>query len=205
MTCQICGASLPDRAMFCGECGSSTTATPFSRKRSDPAAEDTSIIQPLPPQSAVFSIPYRMALDPMAGLPVGPPQQTEPVSQHVVGSVSESLPEAASQPAPFVLQFSTGEQVVVAGTGLLGRRPRAQADEVFDHLVHIHDVSMSVSKSHLEFGQHNGEFWVNDRMSGNGTVIRRHDDSVLRCEPGRRYLVARGSRVEIGDQFFVVS
>ena len=63
---------------------------------------------------------------------------------------------------------------------------------------------MSVSKSHLEFGQHDGEFWVNDRFSGNGTVVRRPPAPALRCEPGRRYLVARGARVEIGDQFFVV-
>ena len=236
MTCQICGASLPDRAMFCGECGSSTTATPLSRQRSDSPAGDTSIIQPLPPQSAVFSIPYRMAVDSMSAVPVELPQaepEAVPVSEPILDAVPESLPESAPEPAfvepafvepafvepaqtpavdavpavpatHFVLQFSTGEQVVVAGTGLLGRRPQAQADETFDHFVQIHDVSMSVSKSHLEFGQHNGEFWINDRMSGNGTVIRRHDDSVLRCEPGRRYLVARGSRIEIGDQFFIL-
>ena len=230
MTCQICGASLPDRAMFCGECGSSTTATPLSRKRSDPSAGDTTIIQPLPPQSAVFSIPYRMPIDPVSGLSDESTRRREsapaPHSEPIVALLAEPLVESVRVPTPasppqqqpvpvpeptpaepaahFVLQFSTGEQVVVAGTGLLGRRPSAQPDEIFDHFVQIHDVSMSVSKSHLEFGQHNGEFWINDRMSGNGTVIRRHDDSVLRCEPGRRYLVARGSRVEIGDQFFIV-
>lgn len=224
MTCQICGASLPDRAMFCGECGSSTTATPLSRKRSEPSAGDTTIIQPLPPQSAVFSIPYRMPIDALTE----PVADAFPAPAEAPPTVPEAMPEAvhlsapavesamaaeapaqivAETPAPlahFVLQFSTGEHVVVAGTGLLGRRPSAQPDESFDHFVQIHDVSMSVSKSHLEFGQHEGEFWINDRMSGNGTVIRRQDDSVLRCEPGRRYLVARGSRVEIGDQFFVL-
>jgi hypothetical protein len=62
-----------------------------------------------------------------------------------------------------------------------------------------------VSKSHLDFGQHDGALWVSDRYSGNGTIIRRPSEAALRCEPGRRYLVPRGSRVEIAEQFFVVS
>ena len=41
MTCRICGADLPEGAMFCGECGSSTSATPESRRRPDPRPGDT--------------------------------------------------------------------------------------------------------------------------------------------------------------------
>jgi predicted component of type VI protein secretion system len=104
-----------------------------------------------------------------------------------------------------VLQFSTGETVSVRGTGLIGRRPLPQPAEHFDHLIQIADVGMSVSKSHLEFGQHDGSLWISDRFSGNGTVVRRPGEAALRCEPGRRYLVPRGSRVEVADQFFVVS
>ncbi|MFO7690671.1 MAG: FHA domain-containing protein [Cryobacterium sp.] len=107
--------------------------------------------------------------------------------------------------ARFILHFSTGETVTVHGSGLLGRRPLPQPGEVFDHLVQIQDVGMSVSKSHLEFGQHQGEFWVSDRFSGNGTIIHRVSDSAQRCESGRRYLVARGSRIDIADQFFLLS
>lgn len=173
--------------MFCGECGSSTSATPQSRTRTDSVTNDTTIIQPLPPQSAVFSVPYQMVPD---ALPVEP----DPVA----------LPPAPVAAAPFVLEFSTGESVAVLGSGLLGRRPIAQEGETFDNLVQIHDVGMSVSKCHLEFGQYDGEFWVADRFSGNGTVIRNADDSAIQCEPGRRYLVPRGTRVEIADQFFVL-
>jgi hypothetical protein len=93
----------------------------------------------------------------------------------------------------------------VRGSGLIGRRPLPQPSEYFDHLIQINDVGMSVSKSHLEFGQHDGELWVSDRFSGNGTIIRRPGEAPLRCEPGRRYLVPRQSRVEIAEQFFVVS
>lgn len=107
--------------------------------------------------------------------------------------------------ARFVLQFSTGESVTVFGAGLLGRNPVPQPGEFFDHLVPLLDPGKSVSKTHLEFGQEGGAFWVLDRFSGNGTVVREPDAAPRRCEPGRRYVVARGARVDIGEQFFVVS
>lgn len=188
--------------MFCGGCGSSTTATPLTRKRADPRPSDTTIIQPLPPRSTVISVP----LWPDAGSrPDGSASAGVPVAEAPAGSggAHASAP-ATVEPTRYTLQFSTGETVSVRGTGLIGRRPLPQPSEKFDHLIQITDLGMSVSKSHLEFGQHDGEFWVNDRFSGNGTVVRRPPAPALRCEPGRRYLVARGARVEIGDQFFMV-
>ena len=105
----------------------------------------------------------------------------------------------------YVLQFSTGESVVVAGTGLIGRNPSPEPGEQVDELVAVFDVGKSVSKSHVEFGQESGRFWVSDRYSTNGTILTRPDGDPVRCEPGKRYLVDRGSRVEMGEQFFIVS
>jgi hypothetical protein len=105
----------------------------------------------------------------------------------------------------FVLQFSTGESVTIFGTGLIGRNPAPEPSEYFDQLVAIVDPGKSVSKTHLEFGQVAGSFWVSDRYSGNGTVVREPDSDPKRCEPGKRYRVARGTRVTMGEQFFVVS
>ena len=103
-----------------------------------------------------------------------------------------------------MLKFSTGETRTVFGNGLIGRRPLPQPGEHYDHLVQIADRTLSVSKTHLEFGEHEGTLWVADRFSANGTVVRRPDDGAMRCEPGRRYLVPRGSRVELAEQSFVV-
>lgn len=204
MNCQICGAHLPEGAMFCGGCGSSTTATPMTRKRADPRPSDTTIIQPVSARSTVFSV----ALWP-AGAADAPPTAERPGlagqperSGRPRGAHAATAPR--SEAARYTLQFSTGETVSVRGTGLIGRRPLPQPAERFDHLIQITDPGRSVSKSHLEFGQHDGEFWVNDRNSSNGTVVRRAPAPALRCEPGRRYLVARGSRVDIGDQFFML-
>jgi hypothetical protein len=105
----------------------------------------------------------------------------------------------------FVLQFSTGESVTVFGSGLLGRNPVPQPTEYFDQLVSISDPGKSVSKTHLEFGQDAGSFWVSDRFSGNGSAVREPESSPRRLVAGKRYRIVRGTRVDIGEQFFVVS
>ncbi|WP_426521409.1 FHA domain-containing protein [Diaminobutyricibacter sp. McL0618] len=116
------------------------------------------------------------------------------------GTVAPEVPHAA-----FTLSFSTGETVRVSGTGLVGRRPIAQPGEAFDQLVALDDPGRSVSKTHLEFGLEGDEMWLLDRYSGNGTIVRPPGGVVRQFEPGRRYRVARGSRVEIGDQYFDVN
>jgi predicted nucleic acid-binding Zn ribbon protein len=105
---------------------------------------------------------------------------------------------------PFLLHFSTGERLGVHGSALLGRLPRPESDEHFDDLLTIRDPGKSVSKTHLELGRDGDDLWVSDRHSGNGTVIRHIDGSIRRCEPGRRYRVERGARVDVGEQFFLL-
>lgn len=105
----------------------------------------------------------------------------------------------------FVLQFSTGESITVFGSGLLGRNPVPQPGEYYDQLVPISDPGKSVSKTHLEFGQDGGSFWVSDRFSGNGSIIREPESKPRRLTSGKRYRIVRGTRVDIAEQFFIVS
>lgn len=191
MTCRICGAVLPEGAMFCGDCGSSTTATPESRRRPDPRPGDTTIMEdPVSRNSGVISVP------------VDGFRPTTPLTTVETPVIATRQPVHSSP--RFVLTFSTGETRTVFGTGLIGRKPLPQPGESFDQLVQIADRTLSVSKTHLEFGEHEGMLWIADRFSGNGTIVRRPDDGALRCEPGRRYLVPRGSRVELAEQSFTV-
>ncbi|MFF2273232.1 hypothetical protein ACFVTX_13200 [Agromyces sp. NPDC058136] len=210
MRCRICEAELPAEAMFCGECGSSTSATPESRRRADPRPGDTTVLDRLrvaQRNSGVISVPIEgfAAPVPILDAPAEPAAGSPSVAVETPAAATPPL--AAQSPAAprFTLQFSTGETLTVHGTGLVGRRPLPQPGEEFDHLVQIADRTLSVSKTHLEFGEHDGTLWVADRFSGNGTVVRRPDDGALRCEPGRRYLVPRGSRVELAEQYFVVA
>jgi hypothetical protein len=184
---------------------------------------------PRPSSSAVPPVPLADVPAPVAPaptpMPVPPPSAVAPVAPPAPPASVAEAPAAqpwddgdeedlestritAQRPlggARFVLQFSTGESVTVFGTGLVGRNPQPQPGEYFDQLVRILDHGKSVSKTHLEFGQEAGVFWVSDRFSGNGTIVREPDVAPRRAEPGRRYRVARGTRIEIGEQFLVLS
>ena len=92
----------------------------------------------------------------------------------------------------------------MTGSGLIGRAPRPEPAESVDLLLTVADPSRSISKVHLEFGQDNGDFWVQDRYSANGTSVFAPDGAENRCQPGRRVRVPRGSRVCLGDQFFLL-
>jgi pSer/pThr/pTyr-binding forkhead associated (FHA) protein len=105
----------------------------------------------------------------------------------------------------YTLSVSTGDVVEVSGSGLVGRRPITQPGEHVDQLVVVSDPTRSVSKTHLEFGLEGDELWICDRYSGNGTIAHPLGGVPRQCEAGRRYRVTRGTRVEIGDQWFDVS
>ncbi|TPW76613.1 FHA domain-containing protein [Schumannella soli] len=178
-----------------------------------PASPSPEPVASIPlPAPAAPSAPSAEPLLPVPDIPVARPQFAPglpqlPDGQREVAIDLEDtrLVSRAPRPASWVLQFSTGESFTVSGSGLIGRNPSAQPAEFMDQLVPLFDAGKSVSKTHLEFGQDSGRFWVSDRYSTNGTVIRPPDSEPRRCEPGRRYLVSRGTRVDIGEQFFVVS
>jgi hypothetical protein len=225
--CENCGATLSPDEIFCGECGavSKSAAQGFSRPR------DTAIIQPvdldelppLPPQQReILPEPPQPVASPAAQQAVPHELRQPPVAQAAPAPVPEVLTpqnhvddledlEKTRIIVPgrrgerFVLQFSTGESSTVYGNGLIGRNPVPEPGEYFDQVVPVIDPSRSVSKTHLEFGQESGAFWVMDRYSGNGTILREPDAPAIRCQPERRYRIARGTRVEIGEQFFIVS
>jgi hypothetical protein len=169
------------------------------------------LAEPEPPAARIQTTPARPAQQP-APRPlqppvVAPPAPAAPVStfesQH--DDVEATRIVRSRQGDRFVLQFSTGENSTVFGTGLIGRNPVMQPGEYVDQLVTIVDSGKSVSKTHLEFGQTAGVFWIIDRFSANGTVIRQPDVRPQRLDPGKRQTIARGTRVDIGEQFFVVS
>jgi hypothetical protein len=212
--CVHCGARLAASDIFCPECG-------FVRHRAPtPRPRDTAVLDPfpwgLPPTPRVTEPVQPVALPPQP--PVKPPRPVPtfapPAPTYTPATpggfdddtdIEETRIVDRSHGNRFVLQFSTGESVSVSGTGLIGRHPLPEPGEYFDSFVAIIDPGKSVSKTHLEFGQDSGSFWVSDRFSGNGTIVREPERQARRCEPGKRYRVVRGTRVDIGEQFFIVS
>ena len=157
-----------------------------------PAVTPRATVADVPPAPSSSSAPAWRPRRPLVDLPSDDDvDETRIVRRAALGS-------------EFVLQFSTGESITIDGTGLVGRAPSPQPGERFDQLVRIVDPGKSVSKTHLEFGQEGGALWISDRWSGNGTVVRPRDLPPRRADPGVRVRVTRGTRVEIGEQFFVV-
>ncbi len=168
----------------CAQCGTTRAADDrFCAECGRPLPSDTAIIEPITVATAATD----------ASVIEGTEQQRAKVDP-VPGDVIR-----------FVLQFSTGESYTVLGSGLVGRSPRPEPGEFVEHLVTVVDPGRSVSKTHVEFGHDAGDFWVSDRHSGNGTVIREPGAEARLCEPGRRYFVVRGTRIDLGEQFVVVS
>lgn len=229
MTCQHCGSELPIGAMFCGECGRAVSRVPDSvtcescgarmspvdifcgecghvarsaaMTRMETGAQPTVILDPLPPVEDLVAPGSEISLD----TPPAPLQRMSLAADVEDTRIVRGSSAMGRSGARFILQFSTGESITVGGTGLIGRNPTAEPGERFDNLVRILDLTRSVSKTHLQFGDDAGEFWISDRFSGNGTVLRPPEASAHRAEAGKRYRVARGSRIDIGEQFFVVS
>lgn len=218
VACEQCGASNPEEDIFCGGCGfvSRAASEEFSRSR------ETAVIEAAVRQSKSAPTPAPMPAP--ASIPASTPSPVEIRAEQPL--VAAPVPYAPRAEAPFddaadleatrishpgrgsgrfVLQFSTGESFTVYGNGLIGRNPRSEPGEHFDQLVRVLDPSRSVSKVHLEFGQDTGHFWILDRFSGNGTIVREPDSDPVRCPPDKRFRITRGTRVDIGDQFFIVS
>jgi hypothetical protein len=219
--CEQCQSVMGLDDIFCGECG--FVSRSITRAFSADFTGETRQIDLSPPAASVAP--------PVAEVPVKPVAPATPPAPQAPPVVP--APPAPRPPSPrsfleddddddlddveatrivnrlsgnrFVLQFSTGESFTVHGAGLIGRNPQPEPGEFFDHLVRVLDSGKSVSKTHLEFGQESGAFWLKDRFSGNGTIIREPDISARRAEPDRRYRVVRGTRIDIGEQFFVIS
>lgn len=219
--CADCATPFATSDIFCGECGA---VRPLPRS----AAPQTSTVESaITTNSSTVSASGAEPTAPLDPFPWGLPAGSVEIDldESILAGAVETPVQANSSEAPdsepdveqtrivgmpamgvrFVLQFSTGESVTLSGTGLLGRNPTPEPGEYFDSLVTIVDPGRSVSKTHLEFGQESGSFWVSDRFSGNGTVVRDPDRDPVRCDAGKRYFVGRGSRIEIGEQFFIIS
>ena len=69
----------------------------------------------------------------------------------------------------------------------------------------IADPGRSVSKTHLELGIDGGLLWVADRNSGNGSIVREPGVVPRRAQPGTRYEIVRGTRIDLGDQHLTIS
>ncbi|MCS5722591.1 FHA domain-containing protein [Herbiconiux sp. CPCC 203407] len=189
MKCRTCGTTLSAGALLCGECGTSAIAP-------RPTLGDTARHDRKALLDAIVREQRRTAA-------LQQPAPAQPTPEHPPRHAAPP-PAARRTGSLFSLVFSTGESIRVSGDGLVGRNPAPAPGERFDYLVQVVDPERSVSKTHLAFGVDEGELWVADRGSSNGTRVGLDLVDPRELVAGERVRVPRGTRVGIGDQWFDV-
>ncbi|GAA2227369.1 RDD family protein [Herbiconiux moechotypicola] len=163
-------------------------------------------------------VPAPVAPAPVAPVPAAPidrvPGFAPPVDDDAE-STRLSQPRAAvraSAPGALALAFrlDTGELIPIVGHGVLGRDPVSPTGDAADLVVALTGDTLSVSKTHLEFGLDRAAdgsataVWVSDRGSTNGTALVRADGERLPLDPGERIPVQAGDRVQVGTRVISV-
>lgn len=105
----------------------------------------------------------------------------------------------ASRPKRFRLEFDDGSGVVVRGCGLIGRDPAPVAGSDVEHLVALKDNSLSLSRTHLEFGLEESGLWVRDCFSTNGSGIE-FGGQQARLVPGQPVHAPAWSTIHFGER-----
>jgi hypothetical protein len=228
MVCEVCSHPLAEGALFCGECGSSvykhvvverrepsdTRVLPsfLTEARHFPSGKPSAPGGTPPEDDVPYVSVFATPLDEPTPDPEPTPEPTpEPISEPVPPPAPSSAPSPSPSPSPapsptasFTFTLSTGETLEVSANGLLGRMPQPAIGEEYAHLVIVTDPSRSVSKTHLEFGFDDEQLWILDRNSGNGSIIREFGKIPRRAEPGRKYLVPRGTRIDMGETHLLI-
>lgn len=172
-----------------------------------------------PPPSSPPSSPPPVAAPPAAGPPparppgrrraapsAAPSPAAPPAAPPAAapGAVSPTAPPAAA-PGVWRVRFDTGEELVVEGLALVGRRPEPRGDEPVRHVIPLRSSDMSVSKTHAQFQVvPDGALVVMDRGSTNGSVLVRQGVSRA-LTAGRPATLVDGDTVRFGDRTMTVT
>lgn len=158
----------------------------------------------------------RMALGPLPSLP--PQTLIEPTgATPIVGSDNT----VSRLPAPQVDEFTVrrvavtaphaggfrfvaddGTSFDVVGRTFVGRNPTGEDGEAA--VVQITDDSMSISKTHALIDIVNGECWIEDRDSTNGTRVVDVTGAVEAVGAGQWARLQVGSVLQLGERAFTV-
>ena len=228
MVCDVCSSDLPEGALFCGECGASVVPQSVggfvaaargdnpdteilprflddgTQGAASPTGSETVSVFATPLEEPPLEPPLPEKSLPKESLPEISLAET-PILAALLKTANVPASELSADLPSYTFTLSTGETLAVSANGLLGRMPQPLPGESFAHLIVVTDPTRSVSKTHLEFGFDGGQPWVLDRNSGNGSIIRDVGKIPRRAEPGRQYVVGRGTRIDMGEAQLLIS
>ncbi|WP_022883298.1 RDD family protein [Glaciibacter superstes] len=155
--------------------------------------------------SGVISAPSHDGQEPWQPPPVGAEQITPAGAGSSQGPRPVSATPARAVEYAAVLVFDDDSRVNVAGRGLLGRNPEPQPGEEAHRLLPVSDDSWQISKTHAEFGIDARGFWISDRASSNGTIVRTPDGRTRELAAREPAYLEWGAIVEIGGRTFTIA
>ncbi|WP_341924327.1 RDD family protein [Nocardioides psychrotolerans] len=181
-------------------------SAPPSGPPSGPPAQATAPVPPPqlgPPLVAAPRRPAPPTSPPSAPTPPAVPARTSSPASTAATSPAASAASATGVPT-WRVTFDTGEEFVVEGLALVGRRPEARSGESVSHLVPLRSSDMSLSKTHAQFQvTPAGALVVMDRGSTNGSVVIRQGVSKA-LTAGRPTTLLAGDAVCFGDRKMTV-
>jgi uncharacterized RDD family membrane protein YckC/pSer/pThr/pTyr-binding forkhead associated (FHA) protein len=164
-----------------------------------------------PPPRVVNLTAMRLAPVPAQPAPATTPAPAAPVARRGVDDHDLERTQVRglapvgrhAAPAPaggWRVVFDSGEEVVVEGVALVGRRPEGRPGEAVRHLVPLRSEDMSVSKTHAQLHvSGDGSLVVTDRGSTNGSALVRAGVSRA-LPPGTPTTLLDGDVVRLGDR-----
>jgi hypothetical protein len=108
-------------------------------------------------------------------------------------------------PAPGRIRLSTGQELLLDRTVVIGRRPRSTrvAGTDLPHLVAVDSPQQDISRSHLELRAEGDAILATDLHTTNGTTLLRPGADPVRLHPGEQTVVVAGDLLDLGDGIVV--
>lgn len=122
------------------------------------------------------------------------------------GAIVEQAPVTVPRPSLGVLRLSTGDDIVLDRSVLMGRSP--SPDRLVDgerpHVVKLPSPGQDISRNHVEVRIDGWHVLVVDLKSTNGTVVERPGQPPERLRPNDPAMIEPGTLVSIADEISFV-
>jgi ribosomal protein L40E len=193
--CRRCGESVPVSAVTCPQCD---VENPHDVRAAPPSTRVTAPITiPVPPARAEPTELLARWAPAAAAAPKPVVDDFDEIERTVIRAPQRQLTAD--------LLFSTGQNLIVTTSALVGRSPAPQDGESVGTLFSIDDPTRTVSKTHFRIDWKDDALNIVDRHSGNGVVVERDSESPRTLAPMAAFELHEGDRVLIGDQAFTVT
>lgn len=220
--CNNCGTANLDGSEYCDECGMKLDILPRSSHRSGPPAyqppdPDTSgtnhklsasrTIEGVPPAPPSFTTSTSIPKQATPAKPVSQSSRSEPARTLVLASRGRtdalrsdgSGPDGRSDDAKLVLERGgrVGKEFPLAGGETNIGRWDADSGIFPDVDLDQDDPEAKVSRRHARIVVQNGQYFIEDLGSTNGTFVNRG----RRLLPGHRQMLQSGDEIIVGKTF----